>query len=86
MPFSMLEISKQCKISTSLTYGLWQKKPRLLRFPLFGSLLCFVLCIYKNGGSCCVVLAVGSASDGSSEMQCYHFENTKTQKYQNCYI
>ena len=40
MSFPMVEITKQCKISTSLPYGLWQKRPRFVGYPLFGLLLC----------------------------------------------
>ena len=56
-----------------LTYGLWQKRTRFDECPLFGLLLCFTyiqIYVYnKDVGSCCFVLAVGSASDRSS-MKC----------------
>ena len=40
MSFPMLEITKQSKISTFLLYGLGQKRPRFVGYPLFGLLLC----------------------------------------------
>ena len=84
MKFPMLEISKQCKISTFLPYGLWQKNLDLLDILYLSQGLCLVVICYlyiydtyiyrnlriynKNGGSCRFVLAVGSVSGRSSEM------------------
>ena len=58
----MLNIFHNCKVSTSLPYGLWQKRPRFFVYPLFRLLLCDK----RNAGKGCFILGISYASDGSS--------------------